>query len=108
MAHLKELTTSEFDAFISSSETPILVDFWAEWCGPCRLVAPVLEEISNERSDVTIVEVNVDNEPELAGRFNVQAIPTLILFKKGEIAQRIMGAKPKMALLADLEPHLAG
>lgn len=96
------LSTSTFDEQIRSSATPVVVDFWAEWCGPCRQIAPVLEEIAAEVPAVTIAKVNVDDNQELAARFGVMSIPTLLVFNNGEVAKRIVGAKPKGALLQEL------
>ena len=101
------LTDSTFDEIISSAATPVLVDFWAEWCGPCKMIAPVLEEISKDQAGrVTIAKINVDENPDLALRFDVMSIPTLLLFKDGEIAHRMVGAKGKNQLLQEIDPHL--
>jgi len=101
------ITDSTFDEEIRASETPILVDFWAEWCGPCKMVAPILDEIATEKSgSIRVMKLNVDDNVKTAQRFEVMSIPTLILFKDGEPALRIVGAKSKTALLADLEPLL--
>lgn len=107
MSNAKVLTGAEFDAYLSSADKPVLVDFWAEWCGPCKLIAPVLDEIAAEQADkISIAKVNVDDEQDIAMRFGIQAIPTMILFKAGEPALRIMGAKPKGALWSELEAQL--
>jgi len=89
------VTADNFDEAVLKSDKPVLVDFWAEWCGPCRMVAPTLEEIADENDKVTIAKVDVDQEQELAFRFQVSSIPTFILFKNGEVADRMMGAMPK-------------
>ncbi len=89
------VTADNFDEAVMKSDKPVLVDFWAEWCGPCRMVAPTLEEIADENDRVTIAKVDVDQEQELAFRFQVSSIPTFILFKNGEVADRMMGAMPK-------------
>ncbi|MFN8016477.1 MAG: thioredoxin [Acidimicrobiia bacterium] len=97
------LNATSFDEAISTSEQPILVDFWAEWCGPCKMIAPVLDEIATENSDkLTIGKVNVDENPDLARRFEVMSIPTLIVFKDGQPIKRLVGAKNKAGLLEDL------
>ena len=107
MAALTEVTDNSFDEVILGSDTPVLVDFWAEWCGPCKMVAPILDEIAAERpDDIRVVKVNVDDNIRTAQRFEVMSIPTMILFKDGEVRARLVGAKSKSALLADLEPHL--
>ena len=101
------LTDSTFDEQVGSSSTPLLVDCWAEWCGPCKMIAPILEDISNEQAGrVTIAKLNIDDNPDTAQRFGVMSIPTLLLFKDGEMVSRIVGAKPKHQLLAELDPHL--
>ena len=104
---LGTLDDSTFDEEIGSATTPVLVDFWAEWCGPCKMVAPILEEIAEEQGDaLKILKLNVDDAPATAQRYGVMSIPTLILFKDGEEAKRIVGAKPKAALLNDVTPFL--
>ncbi len=104
---LGTIDDNTFDEEIGSATTPVLVDFWAEWCGPCKMVAPILEEIADEQGDsLKILKLNVDDAPQVAQRFGVMSIPTLILFKDGEEAKRIVGAKPKAALLADVTPFL--
>ena len=106
-AGIVTLSDSTFDETIGSSTTPILVDFWAEWCGPCKMIAPVLEEIATEQAGrVIIAKLNIDEHPEAAQRFGVMSIPTLLLFKDGELAHRMVGAKGKMQLMADLDSHL--
>lgn len=98
---------SSFDEQINSSDVPVLVDFWAEWCGPCKMVAPILEQIAEEKEGaIAIAKLNIDDAMNTARRFDVMSIPTLILFKEGQPVARIVGAKPKGALLKDLEAHL--
>ena len=98
------LTTASFDGIVATTEGPLLVDFWAPWCGPCRAIAPVLEQIAGELAErVTIGKVNVDEEPALAGRFGVQSIPTLMFFKDGAVAATLVGAVPKAEIVKRLE-----
>jgi thioredoxin 1 len=106
MADIREVTDTNFQAEVIESETPVLVDFWAPWCGPCRVVAPVLEEIANERDDVRIVKLNTDDNQQTAANYGILAIPTMILFRNGAEAKRIQGALPKKRLEAELEPAL--
>ncbi|HLI43157.1 MAG TPA: thioredoxin [Acidimicrobiales bacterium] len=97
-----------FDEEVGASDTPVVVDFWAEWCGPCKMVAPVLEEIAGDKAgQLKVAKLNVDDNPRTAQRFQVMSIPTLILFKDGEMAGRIVGARSKSQILAEFEPHLA-
>ncbi|MFO4631014.1 MAG: thioredoxin [Actinomycetota bacterium] len=105
-ADIKNLDESTFDETIGSSETPVLVDFWAEWCGPCKMIAPILEEIALEQEGLTIAKVNVDDSPDLARRYGIMSIPALILFQNGEPAKTMVGAKPKSALLEELGEFL--
>ncbi len=104
---LPDVTDSTFQAEVLDSGESVLVDFWAPWCGPCRVVHPILEEMSVERDDVRIVSLNVDENQQTAGRYEVLSIPTLILFKDGQEAKRVIGAMPKRRLEAELEPALA-
>jgi thioredoxin 1 len=104
---LFEVTDTNFQAEVIESEQPVLVDFWAPWCGPCRVVGPILEEIAAEREDLRIVKLNVDENQQTAATFEVLSIPTLILFKNGEVAKKVIGAYPKRKLEAELEPVLA-
>ena len=106
-ANITEVSDSTFQAEVLESETPVLVDFWAPWCGPCRVVAPVLEEIAGEREDLRIVKLNVDDNQQTAAQFGILAIPTMVLFRNGAEAKRIQGALPKKRLQAELEPALA-
>ena len=91
-----------FDQEVVASDKPVLLDFWAPWCGPCRMVLPVIEEIAKERSDIKVCKINVDEEPELAREFGVMSIPTLVVMKDGRIGSKCMGAKPKAQILAML------
>ena len=103
-ASTKTVTDATFDSEVLGSDKPVLVDFWAEWCGPCKMVAPVLEEIAVENADkITIAKVNIDENPEIARRYQIMSIPTMSVFAKGEVVKSIVGAKPKAALLRDLE-----
>ena len=101
------VSDAEFQEKVLNSTTPVIVDFWAPWCGPCRVVAPVLEEIASERPDLRIVKLNVDDNQQTAAQFDVLSIPTMILFKNGEVAKKIVGAYPKRKLEAEIEPALA-
>lgn len=104
---LSEVTDTNFQAEVIESQSPVLVDFWAPWCGPCRVVAPVLEEIAQERPELRIVKLNVDENQQTAASFQVLSIPTMILFKGGQPVKTIIGAYPKKKLEAELEPALA-
>ena len=105
--NLTEVTDNNFQAEVIESESPVLVDFWAPWCGPCRVVAPVLEEIASERPELRVVKLNVDENQQTAAKYQVLSIPTMILFKAGEPVKTVIGAYPKKKLEQELEPVLA-
>ena len=104
---ITEVTDSNFQAEVLEADRPVLVDFWAPWCGPCRIVAPHLEELAGEREDLRIVKLNVDENPQVSGQYGVMSIPTLLLFKHGQVAHQIIGALPKSRLMQEIEPALA-
>ena len=102
------VTDKSFKDDVLSSDKPVLVDFWATWCGPCKMVAPVLEEIAGEHADkITVAKVDIDANPAIARDYKIMSIPTMILFKGGQPVKQIVGAKPKAALLSDLADYLA-
>jgi thioredoxin 1 len=105
--NLPVVTDNNFQAEVLESDKPVLVDFWAPWCGPCRVVAPVLEEIAAERDDLRIVKLNVDENQQTAANFDVLSIPTMILFKNGQVAKKVIGAYPKKRLEAELAAELS-
>jgi len=98
-----QVDESTFDETVKGADKPVIVDFWAEWCGPCKMIAPVLEELASETDAVQIAKLNVDENPDIARRYSVMSIPTLLVFQDGVEKKRIIGAKGKGALLADLE-----
>ncbi len=108
MTLIGDVTDQDFDAKVLQSETPVLVDFWAEWCVPCHMVSPVVEEIGREKAGVLrVAKLNIDDNPQVTRRFGVMSIPTLMLFVNGAEAARVVGARGKDALLKEIDPHLA-
>ena len=94
------ITKNNFQSEVMQSDKPVLLDFWASWCGPCRMVSPIIDEIAEEKSDIKVGKINVDEQPELAGAFQVMSIPTLVVMKNGKVANRTMGAQPKAQILS--------
>src|SRR5882757_5704085 len=108
MSSTKAVTDATFQSEVLHHEIPILVDFWAEWCGPCRAVSPILDKIAEEHADkLSIVKLNVDDNPETAMKYGITSIPAMFVFDKGQVVKRVIGAKPKPALEADLAEFLA-
>lgn len=106
MGAAKTVTEASFATDVLGSDKPVLVDFWAEWCGPCKMISPILEEIATEHASLVVAKVNVDENPSVAATYGVSSIPTLHVFQGGQVVKTIIGAKPKQALLADLAPYL--
>ncbi|MEM9227425.1 MAG: thioredoxin [Verrucomicrobiota bacterium] len=103
---IQNLDNDSFDAAVTGTDTPVLVDFWAPWCGPCKAIAPILEELADEMDGkVSICKVDVDDNSELAGKFNIRAIPTMLLFKGGEVVDQIVGMTSKADLTTKLQAH---
>ena len=106
MGATKIVTDASFTDDVLMSDKTVVVDFWAEWCGPCKMIAPILEEIASSNENVVIAKLNVDENPQTSASYGITSIPTMSVYKGGQIVKTIIGAKPKAALLADLAPYL--
>ena len=108
MGNALAVTDESFEQEVLNSEVPVLVDFWAAWCGPCRMIAPTVDQLAVEYAGkLKVVKLDIDQNPDVSGRLGVMSIPTLMVFKDGEMVERILGALPKQAILAKLKPHLS-
>ena len=105
-ANITDVTDNNFQAEVLESERPVIVDFWAAWCGPCRVMSPILEELAEERPDLRVVKVDTDANQDVAAKYGVLSLPTMMVFRDGAPAGQIIGARPKQRLLADLEQYL--
>ncbi|MFP6612263.1 MAG: thioredoxin [Pirellulales bacterium] len=104
MGSVQEVTDAEFDSEVLQADTPVLVDFWAPWCGPCRMIGPVVEELASENSgSAKVVKINIDDNPEAAQKYDVSSIPALMVFKSGEVVERMLGVQPKNRLQESLD-----
>jgi thioredoxin 1 len=107
MADVKDVTDQDFESQVVGAETPVLVDFWAEWCVPCHMVSPVVEEIGRDKGEaLSVVKLNIDENPEVTRKYGVMSIPTLIMFVSGEEKARVVGARGKDAILKEIDPHI--
>jgi len=106
MGATKKVTDASWSEDVLLSDKPVIVDFWAEWCGPCKMIAPILEEIASQNDGIVIAKLNVDENPQTAASYGITSIPTMNVYQGGQIVKTIIGAKPKAALLADLAPYL--
>lgn len=108
MALIGDITDQDFEERVLKSQTPVLVDFWAEWCVPCHMVSPVVEEIGREKAEaLQVAKLNIDENPQVTRRYGIMSIPTLMLFKDGRDVARVVGARGKGALLREIDPHIA-
>lgn len=107
MDTINEVSDHSFQAEVIESDRPVVVDFWAPWCAPCRAVSPILQELAGARDDVKVVKLNIDDNQQVAAQFGILSLPTMIVFKNGGEAHRVVGAYPKLKLLSEIEPQLA-
>ncbi len=101
-----KITATNYDELVARADKPVLLDFWAEWCGPCRMVSPILEELAGEHDEIVVAKLNVDENPSTAAQYGITSIPTMNVYSGGKVVKQIIGAKPKAALIADLSDYL--